>query len=126
MEARADNVRSLGVRRRLRLSYGCDCNRDNEPGRVSASITNNVLKVVKNWTGLYPAGCPWRAFYDPFVRRVLDGYEWFDKGQLSTFEASPSNRLLEGITHYHRVLGSCKMKRMEQEREKHRRESERK
>lgn len=54
---------------------------------------------------------------DPFVARVLVAYRWFDKGQLSTFDDEPSNRLVEGVALYHRTINAVEVKRMRRERE---------
>lgn len=75
-----------------------------------------VLGAIEDWTGDRPPTCPWRAFWDPLVRQVLHAYPWFLKQQLAIVEPEPSNRLVEGIAHYHHALSAVEFKQIEQER----------
>lgn len=92
---------------------------------MEAVRTQGVFDVVEAWTGVAPISCPWRAFYDELVRRVLNVYEAWDKGQLSIVEPSPSHRLLQGVMFYARMVNVCRGKQMEIEREQRRVEADR-
>lgn len=92
---------------------------------MNAVMTQPVLNVIADWTGVQSTGCPWFAFFDPFIRRVLEAYPWFDKGQLDLFEPSASHRLVEGVACYSRMLSVVQSKKWEEERENAKREHER-
>lgn len=66
-------------------------------------MTDVVLDAVQEWTGDRPASCPWAAFGDPFVVRVLDAFPWFESGQLAVYAPSASHRLVEGVSYLKRV-----------------------
>lgn len=66
-------------------------------------MTAPIRATIKTMTGSYVDGCPWSAFRDPFVARVIDAYRFFESGQLSFKEPNPSHRLVEGISFYHSV-----------------------
>lgn len=84
------------MRRRLRLSYGCDC-AGKVSGRVGPKMTDGILSTVEDWTGSRPLTCPWRAFTDPLVRAVLEAWTFFEKGALGLFCPEPSHRLMMGL-----------------------------
>lgn len=84
------------MRRRLRLSYGCDCEGETN-GRVGAKMTDGILSTVEEWTGSRPLTCPWRAFVDDLVREVLEAWTFFEKGALALFCPNPSHRLMMGL-----------------------------
>ncbi len=88
---------------------------------MNTLMTEGVMSAVEDWTGDRPVTCPWRAFFDPFVRRVLKLYTFFESGQLGWFDSAPSHRLAEGIAHYHRVRNSVSAKGMERDAEERRR-----
>lgn len=81
-------------------------------------LTDGIRETVYNWTGSPQGGCPWRAFHDPFVSRVLKAYAWFESGQLDTREPNASHRLVEGVSHYHSTAAICRSKRMQLDAEK--------
>lgn len=88
-------------------------------GRCEPQMTDGILATVKGWTGEPPAaGCPWYAFHDPFVGRVLAAHSFFDKGQLATYAPSASHRLIEGVAFYHRVSEKAYASRLELEHER--------
>lgn len=70
---------------------------------------------VETWTGDRPLSCPWRAFYDPFVKRVLRAHWWAEQGQLTVREPDPSYRLLEGVEHYARALAAVEYHQIKEE-----------
>jgi hypothetical protein len=75
-----------------------------------------VLNAVEAWTGDRPDTCPWRAFYDTFVKRVMWAYRFFETGQLAWALPRPSHRLVCGIAHFHQALRSVEHKQIEEER----------
>jgi len=68
-------------------------------------------------------GCPWFAFRDPFVQRVLESYPWFESGQINTWVPHASHRLIQGLGFYHRALNLCQAKNLELEIEANRKKS---
>jgi len=87
---------------------------------VYGSETNGIRETVREWTGETIDTCPWRAFFDPFVARVLDAYAWKEDGNLAFAIPSPSYRLVQGIQAYSRFLSACQAKQWELERENRR------
>lgn len=109
----------MRLRKRIRLAYACPCSGDAQPGRphVKSDGTQVIRENVFAWTGEPQHGCPWYALRDPFVRRVLDAYPWFESGQINTYLPRASHRVIEGLGYYHGVIGICHSKQMELERE---------
>lgn len=66
-------------------------------------------------------GCPWYAFHDPFVGRVLAAHRFFESGQLAYYAPSPSHRLVEGVAYFHGVLNVLERKQFEQDQEERKR-----
>ena len=58
---------------------------------------------MDDFTGDKPAACPWRAFFDPFVQRVIAAHAFFESGQLEFYLHNPSHRLVEGLGYYHKA-----------------------
>jgi len=86
---------------------------------VNPEETQGVLNTVKQWTGeAQVTGCPWNAFRDPFVHRVLNAYRYHESGGLDWVEPSASHRLVEGVTYYAAVANQCAATEMELERKK--------
>lgn len=79
-------------------------------------MTDSILQTAADWTGARPLTCPWRAFYDPFVRRVQHAYRFFESGNLAVFLPNPSHRLMEGISHMHSVQNRISHHLHEQDR----------
>jgi hypothetical protein len=105
-------------RKRIRLAYACDCAGDKQPGRPHYDDDTRAIRgVVYEWTGEPQQSCPWRSLRDPFVRRVVDAYPWFESGQIGTAFPGASHRFIEGLGYYHARLGLCHSKHMELERE---------
>lgn len=67
-------------------------------------------------------GCPWRAFFDPFVQRVLEAFPYFDKGQLAMLHPNPSRRLVQGVGFYARTLNAIDCQQIQRDTERARRE----
>jgi hypothetical protein len=65
-----------------------------------------ILDVVESWTGVKITGCPWRAFFDPFVARVIQLSGAYEHGHLAWAAPNASHRLVEGVEYYHRVSAS--------------------
>ena len=64
-------------------------------------MTAGIRSTIRTMTGDEAMSCPWRAFQDPFVHRVLDGVSL--GGELAFALPDPSHRLVEGIKYYRRV-----------------------
>jgi hypothetical protein len=112
-----DSDTKMRARRKLRQSYACDCSGSLPPGRREPKLGEPFRMAVFQWLGEAQQSCPWRAFRDPFVARVLDAYRWFESGQVAMHDPDPSNRLVEGIAFYHRALNICQSQLMELDRE---------
>lgn len=80
-------------------------------------MTDGILSTIGEWTGVRPTTCPWQAFSQPIVRRALIAFDWYDKGQLETFEPDASNRLVEAVAFYARASAKVHSKRLRMERE---------
>jgi hypothetical protein len=79
------------------------------------------MNTVAGWTGDRPLSCPWRAFFDPFVRRVQAAHRAFESGNLGALVPNMSHRLAEGVLHYDAALNRCHATRMRKEAEERRR-----
>jgi hypothetical protein len=99
-----DRQRDRDMRRRLRGSYGCDCNGEEYAGRVEPEMTDGPLQAVEDWAGARPITCPWKAFFDPFVARALDAHWAFESGNLSVVMPAPSHRLVMGVLYLHKAM----------------------
>lgn len=84
-------------------------------------MTTGIQATVEAWTGDRPLTCPWRAFFDPFVTRIMRAYRAFDKGQTHLALPNPSARTAAGLLHYAAALDACEVKRLEAEAEARRR-----
>ncbi len=112
-------------RRRLRASYGCDCEGPVRPGRENPGETDTTLAAVKDFTGSTFPMCPWRATSFPIVRRVLLAYPFYRDRQLSTSVPHASHKLITAIGVYHRALTRSMAKHQEIERQNRERERDR-
>lgn len=71
------------------------------------------LTTIERVTGHAPTTCPWRAFYDPLVREVLD-ISWADDGNLAAvIGMDPPYQLVQALGVYKRAVT---MTRAEEER----------
>ena len=84
-------------------------------------MTNGVLSAIEDYTGHRPVSCPWRAFFDPFVQRVLKAYRFFESGQLAWSTPRASHRLVEGVGFYHGVDNAVWSKQLRQDDEQRKR-----
>jgi len=76
------------------------------------------LDIVEHVTGDRPHTCPWWSYKDPDVVEVLNAYDWFESGQCAEhWGPDPEWWLVEGVRHYHRVLGRVRADAMRLERE---------
>ncbi len=60
-----------------RKCWGCDCDGVSHraggyPATGPQRAVAGALGHIEEVTGRRPPTCPWRAFYDPLVRRVID------------------------------------------------------
>lgn len=79
-------------------------------------MTDPIRRTVQEYTGTELMGCPWRAFADPFVSRVLSAMSFFESGQLAFAVPQPSHRLVAGIHFYQSVSSNIYAKQLELER----------
>ena len=86
-------------------------------------MTDGILNTIGDWTGTAAITCPWRAFFDPFVRRVLDAYRLFVEHQIHWAHPNPSAKLVAGVVHYDAAVKGCEAKRMELQRDEARAKS---
>lgn len=84
---------------------------------MHAEQTEGVMSTIGDWTGgERPVSCPWRAFRDPFVQRVMSVAS-LQPGEVSWYAPNPSHRLVEGLAHYRRVGNLVESKVIAAERE---------
>lgn len=79
---------------------------------------------MEEMTGYNVGTCPWRAFQDPFVQRVISVVKWTageDGGALKDLYSDPSSKLIHGYALYRSIEARMRGKQMELEREKSRR-----
>lgn len=88
-------------------------------------MTAGIRQTMETMTGTPVDTCPWRAFADPFVARVLNAYRFFESGQLSFALPDPSHRLVEGLAFYHAVDNRVHGQMLDKERTERKRENER-
>ncbi len=79
-------------------------------------MTNGVLQVVDDWAGARPITCPWKAFFDPFVGRVLSAHRFFETGNLAVMMPNPSHRLVEGVALFNSIMARITNMQIEQDR----------
>lgn len=82
---------------------------------------------MKDMTGYSVDTCPWRAFQDPFVQRVITAVRWVtgeERGDLRDIVSAPSHKLIQGISFYRAADARMRGKQMEMDREKSRRAAE--
>lgn len=85
-------------------------------------MTAGIRQTMQQMTGENVDTCPWRAFRDPFVGRVLAAMRFFESGQLAYHAPNPSHRLVEGIGWYHTVDNRVHGHVMDKDREERKRE----
>ncbi len=82
-------------------------------------MTDGILSTAEAWTGDRPLSCPWAAFFDPFVARVVKAHRMIE--QIAWLHPNPSHRFVEGVAHYDGALKRCESTRMQKEAEERRR-----
>jgi hypothetical protein len=87
-------------------------------------MTAGIRQTMHQMTGMHVDVCPWRAFKDPFVGRVLAAMRFFESGQLAYHAPNPSHRLVEGIGWYHTVDNRVYGHVLDREREERKREAD--
>jgi hypothetical protein len=76
-------------------------------------------KAVEAYTGDRPDTCPWHSFRDPLVIDVVNGYSYFESGQLREYWGDdPPYILSEAMRHYHTTMERVRSKQMELEQKK--------
>ena len=86
-------------------------------------MSEGVMSAMRAATGSDALACPWRAFSDPLVQRVLSALPFFESGQLAFKLPAPSHRLVEAIGWYQTV--SNRMTGIELDERNKERQSER-
>ena len=87
-------------------------------------MTNGILSTVTDMSGNRPAMCPWRAFNEPLVGRVISAYAFREHGNLTWAHPNPSKRLVDGVEHYARALSRVQYELDELERKNRERVSQ--
>lgn len=97
--------------------FGLDAIREApEFGHVLADAIGDNCEEA---TGERPAGCPWRAFADPYVGEVLRAYRWWKAGQLETrYAGAVPASIAWGVEVYDAALNSVQVVDMRADREK--------
>ena len=88
------------ARRSRRASYGCECAGETHVGRINPQMTAGILDTIGRVTGDRQRTCPWFAFREPFVGRVLSAVKFQEHGNMSWAVPNPSHRLVCGVDHY--------------------------
>ncbi len=78
---------------------------------------------MHSMTGQWIDTCPWRAFLDPFVQRVLAALKFMESGQLAFLLPNPTHRLVEGISYYLGVDNQVHGMILDHEREERRKKA---
>lgn len=79
-------------------------------------MTDGILGAIKEWTGDDVVGCPWHAFSDPLVRRVLHIKSEIDAGIMTHDRRELSRREIDGVAHFHQAMQRISVRRMEERR----------
>jgi hypothetical protein len=87
-------------------------------------MTAGIRQTMHQLTGTHVDVCPWRAFRDPFVGRVLGAMRFFESGQLAYHAPNPSHRLVEGISWYHSVDNRVHGHMLDRDRDERKREAD--
>lgn len=111
---------------RYRRVWGCDCDgeshrhRQDEGSPADAPLRAH-LTSIERVTGHRPSTCPWRAFYHPLVREVLEVHWAVEQGNLAAvIGTDPPYLLVEALGIFRRALLATqaeerKLKRQETE-----------
>lgn len=116
---------------RWRTVYGCDCDgvshtlTDHRDGAPETGIRRH-LDVIGRVTGSRPRTCPWRAYYHPLVREVMQLAWSIEKGNLApVLGDDPPALLVDALGHYEMALQATvhEDSRLAREKAKQERES---
>lgn len=96
----------------MREAYGCDCDGVShrsqsliiEP-RYSGSIRSvrSFRAMIKKVTDIEPDSCPWRAFYHPLVREVMQVATLASERSIALLGQDPPAILVEAFEVYARA-----------------------
>lgn len=81
-------------------------------------MTDGILNVVEEWTGVRCHGCPWRALQDPYVAQIFDLYHADEKGSLALYCPDPTEREIQGLVFLRSVLNRIDNQKLELERKR--------
>jgi hypothetical protein len=86
-------------------------------------MTKPTLDMIRKATGVEYIGCPWRSFFDRFVRRIIELMPAWESGNLALACPDASSRTLAGLGFYggaakraHAYFHDVAMKDMEMKR----------
>lgn len=105
----------------IRRCWQCDCDGKSDRtlpvvGGPSRSV-QGMAAHMEHVTGLRPVTCPWRVFWDPLVKEVLEIATLAEKGMGgSGLGNDPPGILLDGMHIYLRSLNATRHHDMERDR----------
>lgn len=107
--------------------YGCDCDgvrREPLDGGREGEAVRASLRTIERVTGFRPPTCPWRSFYEPIVREVMEIAWTVDDGNLSAaLGPDPDAVLVEAMGVYRRSLSVTRADDAQIEREERERKA---
>lgn len=80
-------------------------------------MTDGIRATIRQMTGYFVPGCPWRAFATPLVRDVMSAVQFHESGNLQFALPTPSHRLVEGIAFWNAVYNRVYTRQLEIERQ---------
>lgn len=103
-----DGAKSATHRETMRRAWGCDCEGYRPPLSPEHLVRDKVTTEradLEAIVGTRIHACPWRGFFDPVVRDVMDAMSWWETGQLALWLGDdPPNHLVEGVVIFRRAL----------------------
>jgi hypothetical protein len=91
--------------------WGCDCDGESHlAGDADGVAGDNAfrtrhLHVIQKVTGFAPPTCPWRAYYDPLVREVVDLWWAEEHGNMAAVLGdAPPGILVDAVGAFSRAL----------------------
>lgn len=76
-----------------------------------------MADFIEDVTGHRPATCPWRVFYDPFVREILKGADYAADGNLVVaWGDDPPAEWVDALHVYRTAKNATKAHFMEKDR----------
>ena len=89
-------------------------------------MVDGFRKAIKSYSGESPDTCPWHAFSDKLVIDILNGYAFYESGQLSEYWGNdPPYIMVEAMREYHMALERVKQKQILQDMENRKRNGNR-